>query len=103
MRAGQSTIEKRAEYAIPSGVGSPVKVSLAHKLNELIDMRGLNQSEVAEIIGMTQPKVSQIRRCQLQNISLERLLQALVSLGQRVEIVVEPAPDVRASGIRVTQ
>jgi hypothetical protein len=43
------------------------------------------------ITGMTQPKVSQVRRYKLQNISLERLMQALVSLDQHVEIVVQPA------------
>lgn len=76
-----------------------VKAVLAFKLNELIDKRSLSQSEAAAIVGMTQPKVSQIRRYQLQNISLERLMQALVSLDQRVEIVVQPAR--RAQG-RIT-
>lgn len=67
------------------------KVALALKFNELIDQRGLSQTETAAITGMTQPKVSQVRRYKLQNISLERLMQALVSLDQRVEIVVQPA------------
>lgn len=67
------------------------KVALALKLNELIDHRGLSQTETAAITGMTQPKVSQVRRYKLQNISLERLMQALVALDQRVEIVVQPA------------
>ena len=67
------------------------KTALALKLNELIDQRRLSQTETAAITGMTQPKVSQVRRYKLQNISLERLMQALVSLDQRVEIVVQPA------------
>lgn len=67
------------------------KAGLAVKLNELIDQRGLSQTETAAITGMTQPKVSQVRRYKLQNISLERLMQALVALDQRVEIVVQPA------------
>jgi predicted XRE-type DNA-binding protein len=77
-----------------------VKASLALKLNELIDKRGLSQAEAAAITGMTQPKVSQIRRYKLQNISLERLMHALVSLDQRVEIVVQPAR--RAHARRIT-
>lgn len=71
--------------------GGSAKVALALKLNELIDQRGLSQTETAAITGMTQPKVSQVRRFKLQNISLERLMQALVSLDQHVEIVVRPA------------
>lgn len=77
------------------------KAALAIKLNELIDERGLSQMEAAEITGMTQPKVSQVRRYKLQNISLERLMQALVSLDQYVEIVVRPARSARARGITV--
>jgi len=77
------------------------KAALAVRLNELIDKRGLSQTEAAELIGMTQPKVSRIRRYKLQNISLERLMQALVSLGQHVEIVVRPARRTQAPGIAV--
>lgn len=77
------------------------KAALALKLNELIDQRGLSQIEAASLTGMTQPKVSQIRRYKLQNISLERLMRALVSLDQHVEIVVEPARRAHAPGITV--
>ena len=77
------------------------KAVLAVKLNELIDKRGLSQTEAAGITGMTQPKVSQVRRYKLQNISLERLMQALVSLDQQVEIVVRPARRARGAGITV--
>jgi predicted XRE-type DNA-binding protein len=77
------------------------KASLAVKLNELVERRGLSQTEVAAITGMTQPKVSQVRRYKLQNISLERLMQALVSLDQRVEIVVRPARRAHGAGITV--
>ena len=77
------------------------KANLAVKFNELVDKRGLSQTQAAAITGMTQPKVSQIRRYKLQNISLERLMQALVSLDQRVEIVVRPARRTHVAGITV--
>lgn len=77
------------------------KAALALKVNELIDQRDLSQTEAAHITGMTQPKVSQVRRYKLQNISLERLMQALVSLDQHVEIVVQPARRKHAPGITV--
>ena len=79
----------------------PAKAALALKLNELIDRRGLSQTETAAITGMTQPKISQVRRYKLQNISLERLMQALVSLDQRVEIVVQPARRAHSACIAV--
>lgn len=77
------------------------KALLAVKLNELIESRGLSQAGAASITGMTQPKVSQVRRYKLQNISLERLMRALVSLDQQVEISVKPARHAHAAGITV--
>lgn len=77
------------------------KAILAVKLNDLIEDRGISQTEAAAITGMTQPKVSQVRRYKLQNISLERLMQALVSLDQQVEITVKPARRAHAAGITV--
>jgi predicted XRE-type DNA-binding protein len=77
------------------------KAALALKLNALVAQRGLSQAEAATITGMTQPKVSQVRRYKLRNISLERLMQALVSLDQHVEIIVQPARRTRVPGITV--
>ena len=66
------------------------KATLALKVNQILTERGLTQVEAAELLGMPQSKVSQIKNYKLQNISLERLMQALVALDQRVEIVVKP-------------
>jgi predicted XRE-type DNA-binding protein len=66
-----------------------VKAALALKLNELVEKR-----------GRVQPEDSQLRRYKLQNISLERLMQALVSLDQRVEITVQPARRAPRAGCR---
>lgn len=79
-----------------------VKATLAHKINELVAGRGLSQIEAANIIGMSQPKVSQIRNYKLQNISLERLMYALVALDQHVEIVVKPGRRRHSAAIAVT-
>jgi len=78
-----------------------VKTQLAVTLNAIIDKRHLNQNDVARITGMKQPKVSLIRRYKLQNISLERLMKALVALDQRVEIRVRSAGHSKPSGITV--
>ncbi|OZI34043.1 XRE family transcriptional regulator [Bordetella genomosp. 10] len=90
-----------ANLVFPDAEALSAKAVLAVKLNELIDKRSLSQVEAAHITGMTQPKVSQVRRYKLQNISLERLMQALVSLDQHVQIVVQPARRAHAPGITV--
>lgn len=97
----QGTDNVLADLGFDDAEELSAKAALAVKLNELIDKRGLSQMEAADITGMTQPKVSQVRRYKLQNISLERLMQALVSLDQYVEIVVRPARAARTRGITV--
>lgn len=77
------------------------KASLAMKLNRLIDDLRITQARTAELTGMTQPKISQVRNYKLRNISLERLMQALVALDQHVEIVVRPARRAQQAGITV--
>ena len=76
----QGTDSVLADLGFDDAEELSAKTILAVKLNELIDKRNLSQIEAAHITGMTQPKVSQVRRYKLQNISLERLMQALVSL-----------------------
>lgn len=97
----QAADDVLAELGFDDAEELSAKAVLAVKLNALIDKRGLSQTAAADIIGMTQPKVSQVRRYKLQNISLERLMQALVSLDQHVEIVVRPARRAHAAGITV--
>lgn len=103
MRRGssQDTDNVLVGFGFDDAEEQSAKAALAAKLNELLDKRGLSQTEAAAITGMTQPKVSQVSRYKLQNISLERLMQALVSLDQHVEIVVQPARRAHAPGITV--
>jgi predicted XRE-type DNA-binding protein len=66
------------------------KAALASKVNVLLDEQRLSQNAAAQRLGMPQSKVSAIRNYKLHGISLERLMQALISLNQRVEIVITP-------------
>lgn len=78
-----------------------LKVALAARINELISLRQMSQSEAAAEIGTTQPKISQIRRYKLNNISVGRLIQALVALGQRIDITISPAAQKTPPTVRV--
>lgn len=99
--APQGTVNVLADLGFDDAQELSAKAVLAMKLNALMDTRGLSQTEAARITGMTQPKISQVRRYKLQNISLERLMQALVCLDQQVEIIVRPARRAHAAGITV--
>ena len=77
------------------------KVRLANKIKQLIEARGLSQAQAAQILGMSQPKISAIRNYKLRGISLARLLQALADLDQHVEIVVRPSSAGTPPGVTV--
>jgi predicted XRE-type DNA-binding protein len=75
-----------------------VKAQLAAKIAEIVQGRGLTQTRAAEILGLTQPKVSALLKGRFRGISEHRLLECLTRLGRDVHIVIKPAPRSRASG-----
>ena len=81
--------------------GGSAKLTLASRLNVLLDERGLTQSAASRLMGMPQPKVSAIRNYKLRGISLERLMQALLAFDQQVEIIVKPSLKGGGGSIRV--
>lgn len=100
-KSHRSTDDVLADLGFDDAEELSAKVILAVKLNDLIEGRGLNQTEAAAITGMEQSKVSRVRRYKLQNISLERLMRALVSFNQQVKITVKPARRAHTAGITV--
>ena len=75
-----------------------VKAQLAAKIGEIVHKRALTQARAAQILGLTQPKVSAILQGRFRGISEHRLLQCLTRLGRDVHIVVKPAPKSRPDG-----
>lgn len=69
-----------------------VKTELAFKINRIIESRKLNQGEAAKLMGVTQPKISDISRGRLESFSIDRLIEYLNRLDQDVEIVVHEKP-----------
>ena len=68
-----------------------VKAQLTIKIGEIIKRRKLTQVQAAELLGMTQPKLSNLLRGQFRGISEAKMLKCLTRLGRNVEIVVKAA------------
>jgi predicted XRE-type DNA-binding protein len=75
-----------------------VKAQIVAKIAEIIDQRRLTQEQAAEILGLTQPKISRLLRGQFRGVSERRLLRCLTKLGRDVQIVVRPTPRRRPQG-----
>ncbi|MDR0771070.1 MAG: helix-turn-helix domain-containing protein [Burkholderiales bacterium] len=68
-----------------------VKAQLATKIGEIIKSHKWSQQQAAEVLGMTQPKLSKMLRGQFRGISEAKMLDCLTRLGRDVQIVVGPA------------
>ena len=52
-----------------------VKARLAFKIGEIIKQRQLTQVEAADLLGLTQPKLSGLLRGQLRGVSQNKMLE----------------------------
>ena len=75
-----------------------VKARLAAKIAEIIRRRALTQARAAEILGLTQPKVSALLKGRFRGFSEQRLLECLTRMGRDVHIVIKPTPRSRSNG-----
>lgn len=90
-------------------IGSPganqmqVKARLADKIAEIIKARDLTQAQAAEILGISQPKLSGILRGQFRGVSEVKMFECLNRLGRDVEIIIGAATRKAGAGnTRVT-
>jgi len=75
-----------------------VKAQLATKIGEIIKRRKLTQVQAAQLLGITQPKLSGLLRGQFRGVSETKMLECLTRLGRDVEIVIKSAPRSRTEG-----
>jgi predicted XRE-type DNA-binding protein len=74
------------------------RAHLASQLRDIIKSRKLTQSEAGAILGIPQPKVSNLMRGQIRGFSIERLMTFLNRMGREVQINVYPAGGGRSAG-----
>lgn len=66
-----------------------LKARLASLVNRAIDDRDLTQKEVATLLGIKQPHVSELAHGRLARFSVERLLYFLSKLNHKVTITIK--------------
>jgi len=67
-----------------------VRAELMSKLQHVIAARGLKQAEAAALLGVTQPRVSDIMRGRIDLFSIDTLIDMLARLGIRAKLVLQP-------------
>ena len=81
-----------ADLGLPDSDELLAKAELVSKISSIIKGRHLTQAQAAEVLGATQPIVSNLLRGRLAGFSMERLMRFLNALGRDVEIVVKRRP-----------
>lgn len=75
-----------------------VKAQLATKIGDIIKRRKLTQVQAAQLLGITQPKLSGLLRGQFRGVSETKMMECLTKLGRDIEIVIKTAPRSRTEG-----
>ena len=94
----QGSTNVYADLGMPDAEEMLVKAQLATKIGDIIKRRKLTQVQAAELLGITQPKLSGLLRGQFRGISEAKMLECLTRLGRDVEIVVKSVPRSRTEG-----
>lgn len=75
-----------ADIGVPDPELAQAKAGICHKIYATIRDRGLTQIQAAKLMGVDQPKVSEITRGRVRSYTIDRLLGYLGKLGYGVRI-----------------
>jgi predicted XRE-type DNA-binding protein len=78
------------DLGLPDAAALLAKSELVSRISDIIAVRGLTQAKAAEVLGVSQPKISALLRGNLDGFSTDRLFRFLNALGSDIEIVVRP-------------
>lgn len=80
-----------ADLGYPDAEERMAKATISILIERTIETRGWTQEQAAEVLGTTQPKVSDLVRGKLAGFSMERLFRFLNALGHDVQITAQDA------------
>jgi predicted XRE-type DNA-binding protein len=79
-----------ADLGLPGAEKLKIKTGLVIEIRKAMKKLDLTQQEAAKRMGITQPKVSDMMRGDLANLSERKLMDCLTRLGYDIEIKVKP-------------
>src|SRR5580692_9304170 len=83
------------DLGLPDADLLQAKADLVHRISVLIGKRGMSQVKAAEVLGITQPKISALLHGRLEGFSMDRLVRFLIALDQDVRISVRSKEKLR--------
>jgi len=78
------------DLGLPDAESMLVKAQLAATIKRILADKGLTQTKAAELLGISQPKLSGLLRGQFRSISEAKMLECVTRLGRDVQIIINP-------------
>jgi len=75
-----------ADLGLPEAEDCLLKAQLTLKIQQFIEQKGMTQAEIAPLLGIDKPRVSNLMRGRLAGFSVERLFGLLNRLGHNIEV-----------------
>ncbi len=67
-----------------------LRADLMIQLTKLLQKRALTQAQAARLLGVTQPRISDLTRGKIDRFSIDSLVEMVGHAGARVSLVVKP-------------
>ena len=80
-----------ADIGLPNPEEALAKAEIARRVNRILADRGLSQVQAGAVLGIPQPRVSDLVRGRLAKFSLEKLIDFAKRLGNDIEIRIKPS------------
>jgi predicted XRE-type DNA-binding protein len=89
VRRSSSNVFRDLGFSDDEAENLRVRSDLMIRLSKLIEERGLTQARAAKLLGVTQPRISDLMRGKIQLFSVDSLIEMLGHAGARVSLVVK--------------
>jgi len=88
-----------ADLGLPDPDDRRLRVQLAIRLNDLLEVEGMTQAAAAKRLGISQPHVSELKNYKLGRFSSERLLHFITLMDRDVDIFIRPRAATPPAGV----
>ena len=86
IQESKSNVFRDLGFDIDESVNLRIRSDLMIELSELIRNKGWTQARAAELMGVSQPRISDLVRGKIDRFSIDSLIAMLGSAGVRVRI-----------------
>jgi predicted XRE-type DNA-binding protein len=66
-----------------------IRAALMFAIEQELDKQKLTQAKAAKLLGVAQPRISDIRRGKIQLFTIDALVNMLVKLGKPVSLIID--------------